>query len=737
MASPREQAAQETNLWEKLSAIALTLAMSLVLARGMLLEVIREAFSVTPGQDLVLRAPAAATSVVLDLLCYLPALIVCARAVFDERFKLRWSASVAFLAGLGVLAIASIFWSADRFAAGVSSSRLLAGAVILWSIIQTVRSWASFRMFCGLLVGLLAVNILQGLIYVNMDLPQLQEQWQQTREQIFAQQNIEPGSFRAMQLERKVLGGELMGFNASPNSLAALVVMTVMIVAGGLSLRLGARQYCMMVLPLLLLVGAGWMIWRTDSKTAFLSPIVGVVLMVAGWKLRGLLANWRRAALAGGIVAVLLGWAAVVCHAMYHGTLLHRSLTFRWHYWLGSWQVWLENLWLGVGWENFGLYYLQHRLWIAPEEIRDPHNMFVRFATELGIVGLLLACGWVVSIFCESTAPILSGKPEREERSQGVGQIIWIAALAAVISTIAQTDFRQEGALILEAFRRGVFAFAIIVAGSMFCARDHREMRIDGRPAELLLFAVLAGIAIFLLHNQIDFALFEGGPFFAFLAAVGALIGMRLTLREQAVESSGAGAGLVSGAVVAAGLIGVTVLIAVPVVMGEDSARRADDEVAAGRFVSAANLLEQGYSQSQWLRNSDYLLRKAKAMLWNRERPAQVLSVLKRAAEANPRNISVRLAMADLLLEMDSRTESRVQYMQAVALNPADIGLRLDVARAMERMNARAEALSNYQAALQINARLPEDEPERLTDQQVNEINAKIMALSQDGEGQS
>ena len=42
-----------------------------------------------------------------------------------------------------------------------------------------------------------------------------------------------------------------------------------------------------------------------------------------------------------------------------------------------------------VGLDNFGLYYLGARLPSAPEEIKDPHNVFVKFLVELGVVGLV------------------------------------------------------------------------------------------------------------------------------------------------------------------------------------------------------------------------------------------------------------------------------------------------------------------------------------------------------------
>ena len=462
--------------WETLTSLAFVLAMGLAMGRGMLLEVIREAFDVTPGQEIVLRSPGAATTAILDLLCYLPAILVAARATFDERFRLRWPTTPMMLAGLGALAIASIFWSADRFAAATSAGKLLAGAAVLWTMVQTVRDWGRFRRVCGVLVGLLAVNVAHSLVYVNSDLPEMKEQWQQTREQTFKDRGIEPGSFQATQFEKKVLAGELMGFCASPNSLAALMVMISMLLVGELSLRWSARQYGMLVAPAVLLALTGWVIGRTGSLTAYLTPVLGVGLIAVGWRLRGVLAHWRRTAFVAGVAVIVVGWAAVIAHGLHHGTLFHRSITFRWQYWVASFGVFADHLWRGVGWENFSSYYLQYRLPVAPEEIRDPHNLFVRFATELGVVGLLLACGWIAAILWEATRPANAERVlKASEDGAGIGPIAGVVAMAAAVTILAQVDFHQDPAVVLlEVLRRGMYAVVMLGAAAMFCARDFK-----------------------------------------------------------------------------------------------------------------------------------------------------------------------------------------------------------------------------------------------------------------------
>ena len=722
----------EKNGWERLTAMAFALALGLVLARGMVLEVIREAFDVAPGQEIVLRAPGAATTAVLDVLCYVPAGLVALRAVFDERFRLRWSWTAGLLAVVGLWAIASIFWATDRFGAAVSAGKLLAGAAVLWTLVQTVRDWGRFRVVCGLMVGLLAVNVVQGLIYVNVDVPDMQRNWEQTREQTLAQQGVEPGSFQAMQLEKRVLGGELMGFSSSPNTLGALVAMISMLVLGDLVGRIGRKQLAMAIAPVAMLMMGGWVVYETESRTAMALLPLGGVMILAGWKLRGRLAARRKAAFVAGVLAVIAVWAAVIGHGLHYGTLFHRSITFRWHYWVASFELFLDHFWRGVGSENFGAYYLQYRLPVAPEEVRDPHNMFVRFATELGIVGLLAACGWVAALFWEGTAP---GKRElaSESRAEGIRPIVVIAAMAVVISIIVQTDLRQEAAFALEAIRRGVFGVAMIGAAAVFCAADYRELRIDRSAAPMLLVAMVVGIGLFMVHSQVDVAMFATGPFYVVMAAAGAAIGMRMSLREgEADGETGARGGVIAGLAWGAAMIGSGVLIAAPVAMAEASAREADDEVAAKRFASAGQLLGEAYENSAWLQNADYLLRQSRVQMWAGQRPEQVLRTVLRAESADGRNIRVRMTAGEVLKRMGDSVAAKGEYLKAVELNPTDIGMRLDVAQAMEEMQMREEAMVQYTRAVALNALLPADEAERLGEGRVREIEAKVAALEKD-----
>ena len=304
MARPSTHHAGKSDIGKRVTAFALALALGLVLARCMMMESMNDTQPM-PGQEIVLRAPGPMVTTLLDLLSFVPAILVAGRALLDERFKLRWPMSVGLSALLAVWAMVSITWSADRFAAGVSAGKLLGGAAIAWAVVQCVRDWKSFRIVCAVVCGLLSVLLVHSLVYRFYELPDTQKAFAENRVQWLTQQGIEPGTFQARQFEQKLTAGELMGFYSSANSLAAVTAMISVIVAASLWQRRRDGGSVAWYLPgIVLLAGAGWIIWGTHSNTAMVTPFFGLMLLFAGWRMGGWMKLRRAKVFAGGLLLI-------------------------------------------------------------------------------------------------------------------------------------------------------------------------------------------------------------------------------------------------------------------------------------------------------------------------------------------------------------------------------------------------------------------------------------------------
>ncbi len=188
----------------------------------------------------------------------------------------------------------------------------------------------------------------------------------------------------------------LRSIYGSPNNVALYLgrvwpILAALVLFGGRRRRLG---YAL----LLLVVAAAWLL--TFSKGAlFLGlPAASLVLLVAWRQARGGRAwPWVAGALALGLLALALAWQVPALAAR----LDPRGETgfLRLNLWRASLNMALDQPWTGVGLDNF-LYayrgaYLFDAAWREPN-LSHPHNLFLDFATRLGVPGLvagLALCG--------------------------------------------------------------------------------------------------------------------------------------------------------------------------------------------------------------------------------------------------------------------------------------------------------------------------------------------------------
>ena len=129
----------------RVTQVAFVLALAMVLARATMSEMLRDPMSTAVG----IRMPGPATSIGIDLLLCVPALLVLGRRVADPAYALRWSWSLPVMGAAGAWAALSVAWSADKFAAAVGAANLVGSMALLWAMVQLVRSWLRLRIVAG------------------------------------------------------------------------------------------------------------------------------------------------------------------------------------------------------------------------------------------------------------------------------------------------------------------------------------------------------------------------------------------------------------------------------------------------------------------------------------------------------------------------------------------------------------------------------------------------------------
>lgn len=768
--------------WRAFSLIALWLGLALVGCRALMPEGIRGTDDPLAGGVISPAVAGPAGTLVLDLLFCIPALLVLGRRALDPGYRLVFRVSTIPMLLLGVLAMISPLWAADRFVAAIGAAHLLTAVVFLWSMSQLIEFPASVRLVAGLGVGLFICQIAIGYHYRTIEFSELYQTWQSQKSAIIAQHGWTPGSFEATQFEGRLLGGEPMGFLSSTNSYAAILVLLGLLTAGVLIDRLfeestvktWPRRVATLALCALLPLAALPLLRWTHCRAAYATPIFGALLLVAGGRARHLSRRRVAIAYAGGLIALALVVALLLHHGLATGNLWHESLTYRLRYWTGAYRILTAGvsqspaiygrLLLGVGWENFGPHYLVHRLAIATEEIRDPHNFIVRIFTELGVVGGALLLLWMLGITWEIIAPVRPFVAGNEFSSPAAGlqqhdgfrrptqAALIIAIVAITLNTAFSLDFSAGGDYVfLEIVRRMVFCAAIfggilmaihpmsVMAGHRRGAGPASQAGPTDAPWPAL--GIAAGLATFLLHNLIEFSLFEPGPLFLAALLIGTLLGRKNRFLAAALSSSANGAKprrsrpvSVAAWIAAAMLwLSAAIFFVLPVASAESLARSADRLAARGfsqdrsegpavqqaaRDEAAAQMTAAAQALP-W--NADYAYRAARYVVAAGAKPAAARDLIDAAIAHDPMSAQYFNFRARLEFAADPET-ALADERRAIALDPCDFRQRIQFAQTLRTLARRdhrpdfdREALDQLRAALRVNDALPAAEVKRLS----------------------
>jgi O-antigen ligase len=709
-----------------LTKIALVVATVLVSVRITTLEVVRDTFDLgSAGAGI--SAPAATTTLILDLLCWVPTLLILVRRAIDPRYTLRLHQSHLWMVLLALWVACSGFWADDKFQAVINISTWCAAMSLAWALCQLVRSWTRFRMVMALTIGFCIIFVSQAAIYRWIEWPETKRDWDTLKPLVMQARNWTENDFGFQQFERKVLAGELVGFYRSPNTYAAVAAMTL-IIAGAFAMQRYRDQPNEPLFPVLIgvpVLACVAVVWLTQSRTALVGLAGCLLLFGMCWWKRDLLTRRSKLFFGIGLIVVVLGLVAVLCIGLSTGGLLHDSLSFRWNYWVASWKLFLDNKLLGVGWGSFGNAYLAYRLPVATEEIKDPHNLFVKFATETGVIGLGLVIAWLLRSAQEITRPIVP-KTVLQTR-QPVGYWLVIVPLGFLILRVIV--YWPESLLLPEMPKLLLFSLGLGFGMLIGIVRSRIDLTADDRSAWLILLGSLVALAGFLLHAMVDFAFFENGPLVLMMLILGSVLGVRHP--GAAGKPSKTGWALVSLGVVFCGLMTFLALLVIPISSAEAKWGRARNLINEQRYSAAIVELREALVTTP-VPNSEYARQCAKAMILSQQTdPQEILSMLTEAITANPADPLSWLERARFRRAVAPSFTTDVNaissdYFQSVSRNPTDVRTRIEYADFLWQVGKNTEARIEYEKAMKLNQMLQEDEPRRLRQDEIDVIRHRL-----------
>ncbi len=487
-----------------------------------------------------------------------------------------WRRAGQFLLTGGILAwaVASAFHAQNRFVAVVGAADLAASLCAAWSLMVILHPRllgdGGRRILFAAVLACVSINGFKAFEQYFVEFPDLAQYVHTNREDVLKSQGIENDPGQAQLFLSRIASGEVSGFALDSDVLASELIagaalLALLIAAGAFwfsakrpratapsapansepleyaskKLRRGsaARSPAEVQVPLeaIAFVAAAlvfflllWMLALTGSKGGIAAAVLAALLAAGGFVFRDRIARHRRLLLASAATTAVLATASVIFYGIRHDALPTRSLLFRWHYWTASVPIIKKSPVLGVGLNNFGDYYLQYKRPSAPEDVTDPHNFFIRFATETGIpeacaVGLLIL--WMLQGAFRAASRKVS--PLASEPAPAVPlfpvcivslaiAVIWVLLHALVVEPINEFTFAVT--VIYAVLAWGVFLAAWLLLNLPGRSVAHRSdsaapgpLGSDPLISSRAICMVLAVAALgMLLYDQVNLALVTG-----------------------------------------------------------------------------------------------------------------------------------------------------------------------------------------------------------------------------------
>lgn len=338
---------------------------------------------------------------------------------------------------------------------------------------------------------------------------------------------IEPGSFQHMLYEHRLYSKDVRGFFMTGNSTAGLLVLAIFCTFAvfDFKVRLSEKKNVLkkIWLPtvLLLVLFAGLVM--THSKGAIISFAAAGILLLSAVRFSQILRERRGLIILIAIVLIVLCVIFVIGYGITYNTLPGgNSMLVRWQYWSAAAKIIAGHLLTGIGGGNFGVYYTQYKIPQALETVRDPHCFVLNILSQYGIIGL---AGFCLAVFypiiraCMQNKAVIrpaeNNPPSLKLRQTSLVTIAKTCGIPVVLVLLFIRPLAVRTEFAGGSIEAVLYIIAITYAAPAFffgvtlwqCARTEEQ----SKNSQIFNAALLCGIFAMLIHNLIDFAVFEPG----------------------------------------------------------------------------------------------------------------------------------------------------------------------------------------------------------------------------------
>ena len=472
-------------------------------------------------------------------------LLWCLAKLFSGRPPLKIMAMGTGLAIILTGLILATFYAANKRAAITSAITLMAPILMAVMLAHLLDSHAKIKILLITLASLGIVAAFQSAdqFFIENDL--IIQQYQDDPDAILQPLGITRNSFNHILLEHRIYSKDVRGPFSTSNSAGSFAILTSFAAIALLAELLKNRKSFPSLsgnraLAALILAFVLFGLFITRSKGAVSAFLIAVAIFA--YLLRS-----SRPKLSKNIIltACVISAIALVPIVAWFGLKFGRlpggnSMLTRWQYWHASAQMFLDHHLTGVGGGNFSSFYPQYKPSAAPETVSDPHCFVLSILTQFGPLALLgfliiiLSPLWRTSLADPKT---LETPPNRRFANLATLCAIVTAMIIVILrpfispQNIAET-FDEKIFVLFTAYIAPAAAFAVGFALFVKTLQTSpKEYNLQN--THLTAVALFCGILGVIIHNLIDFAIFEPGILTAFFAALACLIALNTQTQNQ------------------------------------------------------------------------------------------------------------------------------------------------------------------------------------------------------------
>ncbi len=632
---------------------------------------------------------------------------------------------------LFVLAAAIAAAGASDKRAAINQTLMLLGPLFAALLLaQILNTDLRVRLVLAVIVGLGVVSAYQCAEQRFVSNRATIEQYEQDPKMLLDPLGIEPGTFPHFLFEHRLYSQGIRGHFTTSNSAASFSVLAsfaalVLLLRRRADRKAHPEELPPSLLPALAAVMALTGLLLTKSKGGILAFIVGLALFAWLLAFRRQLATHRRLAFAVVVPLVLLvagtsGYVAVR-YGLQHGSLPGgNSMLVRWQYWAASAQMYADHAWTGVGLGNFSNYYTHYKPAPALESVSDPHNVLLSLLTQCGPLGLL---GFLAMVFVplwrvavpagEVPLSESEGSPQPFRRpALGVLFVVLGSLLVLRPMLIPTTSSGIMEVFLYEVITLYVAPAAAFLIGFVLIVAPLEPTLPSPSPFSrtILSAAMSSAVLAVLLHNLVDFAIFEPGVWMTFWVTIACLVAPGPRQRADTPAARQAPprwrAAVVAGAVLLGGAYYLYILR--PVWSTTTKIQNALRAASAGEFDRAHEDLETAFaidplsSVTANFNGRLYLQQYEMARPKQPELLEQAVKCLRQAIEANPADYRNYEKLALAYSYWPRSQDAHDWYLKAAELYPGCERLWFKLGQTAEQLGKPDAAITYYTKAVQI-----------------------------------